>query len=110
MTYLSLSAVFVVVSLLFLVAVVATAPRRRALVARWWRPILAAGVALMVLTAIFDNVMIAIGLIAYEPTHLVGVLIGLAPIEDFTYPLAGLLFLPALWLLLGRRRRTDDRE
>ena len=33
--------------------------------------------------------------------------VGLAPIEDFAYPLAGVLLLPALWTALrGRRSRT----
>jgi hypothetical protein len=48
----------------------------------------------------------------YEPGHLTGILLGSAPLEDFAYPLAGLLLLPALWLLFGRvvRRRPDDNE
>ena len=29
--------------------------------------------------------------------------VGLAPLEDFAYPLAGVLLLPGLWLLLGGR-------
>jgi lycopene cyclase domain-containing protein len=61
---------------------------------------------LLVLTAVFDNVMIATGLMVYEPGHLTGVLIGEAPLEDFAYPLAGLMLLPSLWLLL-RKRGSD---
>ncbi|MFT4469377.1 lycopene cyclase domain-containing protein [Arthrobacter sulfonylureivorans] len=63
--------------------------------------------ALWVLTAVFDNVMIASGLFDYGGHTLAGLRIGLAPIEDFAYPLGAALLLPAVWLLLtgGPRRR-----
>jgi len=64
--------------------------------------------ALFVLTAVFDNVMIGSGLFHYAPEHLSGVRIGLAPIEDFAYPLAAALLLPSLWTVLGRRRSRTD--
>ena len=62
--------------------------------------------ALFVLTAVFDNVMIGMGLFHYSPEHLTGLRIGLAPLEDFAYPLAASLLLPSLWTVLGRRRRA----
>jgi lycopene cyclase domain-containing protein len=105
MTYVSLSIVFLAAAAVVLAVALATAPDRRNLLARWWLPGLAAALALMVLTAVFDNLMIATGLMVYEPEHLAGLLIGAAPIEDFAYPAAGLLLLPAVWLLLGRRSR-----
>ncbi|WP_258934550.1 lycopene cyclase domain-containing protein [Nesterenkonia pannonica] len=46
---------------------------------------LAMGV-LFVLTAIFDNVIIGIGLVAYDESVISGLRIGRAPIEDFAYP------------------------
>ncbi len=58
-------------------------------------------VVLLVMTAVFDNVMIGVGLVAYGDAHRLGATIGLAPVEDFTYPIAGLLLLPAVWHLLG---------
>ena len=58
---------------------------------------------LVVLTAVFDTVMIATGLFAYSDAHLSGPRIGLAPIEDFAYPIAGVLLLAGLWNLIARR-------
>ncbi|MBG6237502.1 lycopene cyclase domain-containing protein [Mycetocola sp. CAN_C7] len=110
MTYLTLSIAFLAVAAVVLALALATRDDRSDLVARWRLPVLAAGVALMVLTALFDNVMIATGLMVYEPGHLAGILIGSAPLEDFAYPLAGLLLLPALWSLLGRRSRASLRS
>ncbi|MET4637835.1 lycopene cyclase domain-containing protein [Mycetocola sp. 2940] len=110
MTYVTLSLVFLAVAAAVLAVALLTASDRRRLVARWWLPAVATAIALAVLTAVFDNVMIATGLMVYEPAHLVGILIGGAPIEDFAYPFAGLLLLPAVWLLLGRTRKDagDD--
>ncbi|HEV7849034.1 MAG TPA: lycopene cyclase domain-containing protein [Mycetocola sp.] len=103
MTYVSLSVVFLVIAAAVLALALAVSHDRRGLVHRWWLPAVCSALALVVLTAVFDNVMIATGLMVYEPDHLAGVLIGAAPIEDFAYPVAGLLLLPAVWLLLGRR-------
>jgi len=64
-----------------------------------------AAVVLVVLTAVFDNVMIAAGLFAYSDAHVSGLRIGAAPVEDFTYPLAAVILLPGLW---NRVRRHDD--
>lgn len=60
-------------------------------------------VTVAVFTAVFDSLMIALGLFTYDPAHLAGVYIGLAPIEDFAYVALAALLLPALWLTLPRR-------
>jgi lycopene cyclase domain-containing protein len=107
MTYFVVSAVFLGVALLVLATALWLAPDRRALLARWWLPVLAAGIVVAVLTAVFDNLMIHIGLMEYSRTTTSGLKVGLAPLEDFSYPLAGLILLPALWLLLRRRERSE---
>jgi len=53
-----------------------------------WRAIGLATVALLVITAIFDNVIIGLGIVAYDETKISRIMIGLAPIEDFAYSLA----------------------
>lgn len=54
----------------------------------------------LVLTAIFDNLMIGVGLVAYDAKHLSGLFIGLAPVEDFAYAVFAAVVLPSLWSLL----------
>lgn len=64
---------------------------------------------LVILTAIFDNAMIAVGLIVYPEQHLSGLFIGLAPLEDFSYPLCAAFLVPAVFTLLttrGARKAT----
>ncbi|HWI30980.1 MAG TPA: lycopene cyclase domain-containing protein, partial [Microbacterium sp.] len=55
--------------------------------------------ALAVLTAVFDNVMIAAGLFTYPEQHVSGLRIGLAPIEDFAYALCAAFLVPAVFTL-----------
>lgn len=62
---------------------------------------------MLTLTAVFDTIMIASELFHYAGPQLLGAHIGLAPIEDFAYPLAGALLLPALWAALRSRRSAS---
>lgn len=50
--------------------------------------------ALLLLTAVFDNLIIMSGIVGYDPTKLSGLFIGAAPIEDFAYTVAAVLFVP----------------
>jgi lycopene cyclase domain-containing protein len=100
MTYWALNAIFLGATAV--VAVVALVARRPP---RWASVLIALGL-LLVVTAIFDNVMIGVGLVGYDTDRISDVFVGAAPLEDFAYPLAGAVLLPSLWMLLGRRR--DD--
>ncbi|WP_218220733.1 lycopene cyclase domain-containing protein [Nesterenkonia sp. Act20] len=65
---------------------------------------------LLILTAVFDNVIIGLDIVRYGHEHLLGVYLWLAPIEDFSYSLAGVLLLPALWHVLRARSGARDAE
>ncbi|MDM4762290.1 lycopene cyclase domain-containing protein [Galbitalea sp. SE-J8] len=101
MTYWALDAVFL--AAVVVVALVALAVRRPP------RPLaLAAGLAvLLLLTVVFDNVMIGVGLVAYDPARISGVFVGAAPLEDFAYAVAAAVLLPSLWALLSPRRGSQ---
>ncbi|MFS0854627.1 lycopene cyclase domain-containing protein [Microbacterium sp. 179-I 3D4 NHS] len=106
MTYLQLSAWFLAATVVA-VLLLAIASRRRGP-----QPA-AVGLTVLVmltLTAVFDTLMIASGLFHYAAPQLVGIRIGLAPLEDFAYPLAGALLLPALWAALRARRGAPVEE
>ncbi|GAA4678653.1 lycopene cyclase domain-containing protein [Frondihabitans cladoniiphilus] len=60
---------------------------------------------LLTMTAVFDNVMIGIGLVGYDASKISGVFVGIAPLEDFSYSVAALILLPSLWVLLPSRSR-----
>jgi len=66
---------------------------------------IAAGI-LVVFTALFDNLMIAAGLFTYPAEHLSGLRVGLAPLEDFAYPLCAAFLVPAVYVLLAAPRKV----
>jgi lycopene cyclase domain-containing protein len=67
-------------------------------------PALIGLVLLVLLTAVFDNVIVGTGIVAYDGSRILGLRLGVAPVEDFSYCVVAALALPALWVLLGRRR------
>ncbi|TDS87484.1 lycopene cyclase domain-containing protein [Nesterenkonia aurantiaca] len=92
-------------SLAFMVPAVLSAVLLRASI--HWGAVALSTVVLLSLTAVFDNVIIGLDIVRYGHEHLMGLYLGLAPLEDFSYSLAGVLLLPAAWHLLRRRRPTE---
>ena len=75
--------------------------------AGWWLRTAAVGVALLLLTAVFDSLMIAADLFRFDEDRLLGVRVGLAPLEDFAWPVAAVLVVPAVALLMSRDEEDD---
>ena len=98
MTYWALNAVF-----LSVVAAVALAAVLSKRAPRWASVGIVLGVVL-VMTAVFDNVMIGVGLVGYSAEKISGAFVGIAPLEDFAYAVAAVILLPSLWMLFGGRR------
>ena len=105
MTYWSLNAFFL--GAVALVALAATLSGR----GPRWKAVGLAAIALLVTTAVFDNVMIGIGLVDYNPDLISGAFVGVAPLEDFAYAIAAVVLLPSLWHLLpSSRSETGARD
>ena len=101
MTYWTLNAIFLAV-----VAVVAVLAARRV---RWASVGITLAI-LLVMTAVFDNIMISVGLVAYNESLISGAFIGVAPLEDFAYAIAAVIGLPSLWALVGRATPRPEAE
>jgi lycopene cyclase domain-containing protein len=105
-TYLLVNSPFLLVAFLLIVtALLKTRGARRRTAA------IATAVTLAVvcaLTAVFDNLIVLAGIVAYDPSKTSGVMVGVAPVEDFAYAVAAALALPALWLLLPERRSRAE--
>jgi lycopene cyclase domain-containing protein len=97
MTYWLINMPFLLVAALVLGVALGRKATPRAL------PWLISALVMMALTAVFDNAIIGSGLVAYDPQLLSGIMVGVAPLEDFAYTLAALMMIPALWHLLERR-------
>ncbi len=94
-------ATYVMLGIPFVLMAVAVA------VASGWRPTKAwwaALAALLVLTAVFDSLIIAAGIVGYDRSKLLGVFVGTAPIEDFLYTIVAMLLVPGLWRILGHKQ------
>lgn len=62
--------------------------------------------ALLVATAVFDNLIIWSGLVAYDESKILGWRIGMAPIEDFLYTIVAVVVVASLWrIFAGRESR-----
>ena len=65
--------------------------------------ILAALNVVVALTALFDPIMIAVGLVAYDPSKLLGWYWFGAPLEDFAYALFAVPFVALLWSIMEKK-------
>jgi len=103
MTYWALNAIFLaVVAAVAIAAIVARrAPR--------WACVAVALVVVLLMTAVFDNIMIGVGLVGYDEAKISGGFIGIAPLEDFAYAVAAVVLLPSLWALFRGRLDVELR-
>lgn len=109
MTYLALDVIFLALAGAAGLAAVFVHRRRPGVGDTCLLPAIGITIAVtLVLTAVFDNLMIAAGLFTYENDRLLGGYLVLVPVEDFAYPIAAAILLPSLWILIGRRSTPDD--
>lgn len=67
----------------------------------WNRKMIRLLVLLLVLTAIFDSFLISVDIVAYSHDKILGIRIGLAPVEDFMYAVLAVVIVPSLWNKFG---------
>lgn len=84
MTYMGLNAIF-----LGAVILVGLVMRKKLP----WKAIGLSTGALVIATAIFDNIIVGTGIVAYDEKLILGIKVGFAPIEDFAYALAAPLLI-----------------
>lgn len=94
---------YLILNLLFMIAVcIALRLTYRRPPRAWFATVL----VLILLTAIFDNLIIALDIVNYDPGKLLGIYVGVAPIEDFMYTLLAVVLVPTLWHKLGDSNRV----
>jgi len=75
-----------------------------------WSLIGLTGAAMILLTAVFDNLIILSGIVDYDPEKILGWMLGVAPVEDFAYTVASVFLVPALWLLFSRDTKSKGHQ
>lgn len=103
-TYLLLAVPFLAVAL----AAVVVARRRTG--GPGWREVGVGLAVLVALTVVFDNAIVGVGIVGYDAARILGVRMGVAPVEDLAYALAAGLLLPALWRLSDGRSGRGARS
>lgn len=69
----------------------------------WWVTL----AILLALTAVFDSIIIWAGIVAYDPTKILGIYVGRAPVEDFFYAVLAVIVVPLLWHIFGKKKTTN---
>jgi len=95
MNYLALNVVFMLMAFVILNVIVRKSP---------WKLIGWALLAMCLVTFIFDNVIVGLGIVDYDLTKISGVLLGLVPIEDFAYTIVSVLAVSSIWHLMTRKK------
>lgn len=67
------------------------------------KPLIRAAGVMLLLTLVFDNLIIATGIVDYDPEKISGIRLGVAPIEDFAYTIVALILVPSLFNFLRSR-------
>ena len=62
----------------------------------------------LLVSLVFDNLIVGLKIVAYDPNKILGIRVPTAPIEDFGYTIVGVILVPVLWNFFGRKRTTDD--
>lgn len=63
---------------------------------------------LLVFTAVFDSFIVSFGIVDYDYSKTLGILIGTAPLEDFFYALMAGALIPLTWTILGKNHAKKD--
>lgn len=95
MNYLALNVVFLLMAFVILNVIVRKSP---------WRLIGWTLLAMVLVTLVFDNVIVAMGIVDYDLKKISGVLLGLVPIEDFAYTIVSVLAVSSIWHLMTRKK------
>jgi lycopene cyclase domain-containing protein len=95
MTYLALNITFMLSAFVVLNVVMRKSP---------WRTLGLTLVVMLAATTIFDNVIIGLHIVSYDPTKVSGVLIGVAPIEDFCYTVVAVMLTGVIFNAMTRKR------
>lgn len=92
MTYLLLNLAFTAIAVLLFIII---RPSFRP------KPLALAGLSLLLMTALGDNFIVGAGIVDYDSTKILGIQIGVAPVEDFFYAVISVLLVPAIWEATG---------
>ena len=96
MTYLALNLTFMFIAFVILNLISRKSP---------WRAIGLTMLWMLLVTLVFDNVIIGLEIVGYDKSKISGILLGLAPIEDFAYTVVAVLAVSIIWTKLTKEKK-----
>lgn len=96
MTYLALNMTFMLIAFVTLNLVSRKSP---------WRAIGFTMLWMLLVTLVFDNIIIGLEIVGYDKTKISGILLGLAPIEDFAYTVVAVMAVSIIWTKLTKEKK-----
>ena len=94
MNYLALNTVFMLIAFVVLNVINRKSPWR----AIGWTPLV-----MCLVTLVFDNVIVGLGIVDYDSAKISGLLLGLVPVEDFAYTVVSVLAVSSIWHMMTRK-------
>jgi len=95
MNYLALNVVFMLIAFVILNVINRKSP---------WRAIGWTLLVMCLVTLIFDNVIVGLGIVDYDSSKISGLLLGLVPVEDFAYTVVSVLAVSSIWHMMTRNK------
>jgi len=96
MTYLALNLTFMFIAFVTLNLISRKSPWRTIGFTLFW---------MLLVTLVFDNLIIGLEIVGYDKSKISGILLGLAPIEDFAYTVVAVLAVSIIWTKLTKEKK-----
>ncbi|NBR24108.1 MAG: lycopene cyclase domain-containing protein [Micrococcales bacterium] len=96
MLYLMLNLVFMLIAFVIVNAFARKTP---------WPLVFRTMAAMLIVTLVFDNIIIGLGIVDYDISKLSGIYLGFAPIEDFAYTVVSVITVASIWFKVSGREK-----
>ena len=60
---------------------------------------------LIIMTAVFDSLIVGLHIVAYDSNKISGIYLAKVPIEDFFYSIMAAVIVPGLWLIQDKTKK-----
>jgi lycopene cyclase domain-containing protein len=87
-------ATYLILNILFVSIVLLALGIRRHMPSKAWVITI---LSILTLAAVFDSIIVGLSIVSYNNDKILGIFVGLAPIEDFFYAILACLIVPHLW-------------
>jgi len=87
-------ATYLLINVIFIMLIITTLRLRIHRPSKKWLLVL---IVLLLLTTVFDSLIIYFEIVAYDSEKILGIYIGKAPIEDFFYAIMAAVIVPVIW-------------